>query len=311
MIKIAFLVHGKTPHCNRRVSEIQAVFGDKNDCECQVTTRAGHFTELAYESIRNGTSHIICVGGDGSLNETANGFMQARNDATLASLNWKNIRLGLLPAGTGNDFARTAKVNNDLGLLKNYIDNDRFRQFDLGLVDLVAISGEQTRRYFINILDVGIGGVISQKLANSPKRWGPTITYQSAVIRGLLTYKNQPVEIKADTFDYRGRIMSFVMANGKYFGAGMGIAPDAVPNDGQFSTVTIGDISLFDYIKNLGKIKKCLKVDHPALKYLNASAISVNAMAARLPVDMDGEFAGFTPLKLKMIPGAVNFLCPA
>src|SRR5262249_51183714 len=150
-LKIAFLIHGKTHRRAKLIATVEECFGGDYDCECILSTRAGHFTRLTVEAIQNGASHIICIGGDGSLNETANGVMLAQNQPALSSLNWNKIRVGLIPAGTGNDFARTARLDNNFETLKGYIQNDTFRQFDLGLAQYISPTGESLSRYFVNI----------------------------------------------------------------------------------------------------------------------------------------------------------------
>ncbi len=309
MLKITFLIHGKYVHGQKLIRDISVLFGSNYDFNYSVTSCAGQFTDLVCGAIAGRSTHIICAGGDGSLNETINGLMKAKNDANLKHINWQNIRVGLLPAGTGNDFARTTGIKHDLSMLKQLIDADSYKAVDLGLAELTGFGGEKARRYFINIMDIGIGGYISKKIAGSPKPFGPFITYQMAILNALLCYKNQRVTIEADTFKHQGLIMSFIMANGKYFGGGMGISPDAVPADGKFSTVIIGNISMLDYLRNMARVRKCLKIEHPELKYMDASTISIQSPDP-LPVDMDGEFVGCTPLKLSMVAGAVNFICP-
>jgi diacylglycerol kinase (ATP) len=303
-MKIAFILHGKYAHKHKAMADIKASFAEGFDISCQTTACAGQFTPLTANAVNNGATHIICVGGDGSLNETVNGLMQAAGGKPA------NIKLGLLPAGTGNDFARSMGVSYDISLLKECILKDKCKAVDVGIAAIKTAGGQTLNRYFINIMDIGIGGYISQKISGSSKPLGPFITYQWAIINALLRYKNQPVNIKADTFNHSGRIMSFIMANGKYFGGGLGISPEADLHDGQFSTVIIGDISMLDYLKNQARVRRCEKLTHPELKYINASQIEIDSPGSPLPVDMDGEFAGFTPLQLNILPGAVNFICP-
>lgn len=138
---------------------------------------------------------------------------------------------------------------------------------------------------------------------------GATLTYQRAILTTLLTYKNQPVRAKADGFTYEGSIMNFIVANGKYFGSGLGIAPDAVADDGEFSVVILGEISLTDYIKNLGSVQKCRKISHPGLHYKSAKEVFIDSPAGPLAIDMDGEFIGYSPMKVSITPAAVRFLC--
>ena len=164
--------------------------------------------------------------------------------------------------------------------------------------------------YFINITDLGIGGVISRKLAGSRKLLGATLTYQAVIIStAFIGYKHQLIKAKADKFEYAGKIMNFIVANGKYFGSGLGIAPDAKPDDGLFSIVIVGDVSLWDYLMNLSTIRKCLKVKHPKLQYFDAEEICIKSESL-LPIDMDGEFIGYSPLKINIIHNVLTFIAP-
>ena len=306
MKKVAFIFHGKVKGRDKLFAEIKNIFGAGYILEQLVTERANHGLELSYQAAKNGATHIICVGGDGSLNEVANGIMKAK--AELPVSGQSDIYIGLLPKGTGNDFAKTIKVNFDITALKEFIDKDSYCEIDLGLTEYTNHENARATRYFINITDVGIGGSISQRLVNSSKILGPTLTYQKAIITELLLYKNQPLKVKADSFNHEGKVMNFIVANGKYFGAGLGIAPDAEPADGLFAIVILGGISIFDYLKNLGSVRKCKKIEHPEVQYLSASEVYIESSAGPLPIDMDGEFIGYSPMRVTIVPKALKFL---
>ena len=306
MKKIVFILHGKIKRQDKLIAQLKFLFGEAYQPCFYVTTHADHSVELAQHAVAEGATHIICLGGDGSLNEVVNGVLtsgQAESDIS-------NIKIGLLPYGTGNDFARTMGVLNDGRLLKQWIDDDSYRSIDVGHTGYCDRHGKTTSRYFINITDVGIGGAIAQDLDTSSKMFGPTLTYQKAIISALLTYKNRAVKITGDTFTYTGKIMSLVVANGRFFGGGMGIAPDAKVDDKLFSVVVIGAISIFEYLQNLGNIKKSKRIEHNELQYLSVSEILIeSADAEPLPIDMDGEFIGYTPIQMKVVPAAINFIC--
>ncbi|MDB5282766.1 MAG: diacylglycerol kinase catalytic region [Bacteroidota bacterium] len=306
MKKVVFVFHGKVKRRDKLFAQIQSVFGSGYGLEQCVTEKPDHALELAYLAVKNGATHIICVGGDGSLNEIANGVMKARAEG----FEKNDLRIGLLPHGTGNDFARTIHVTPDITSLKQLVDKDSLINVDLGLVNYNNREQVNALRYFINITDVGIGGAIAQRLVNSSKIFGPTVTYQKAIITSLLSYSNQPVKVVADSFSHQGKVMNFIVANGKYFGAGLGIAPSANATDGKFAIVVLGEISIWDYLKNLGSVKKCIELDHPEVKYLEATEIKIESSAGPLPIDMDGEFIGYSPMQISMVPGALRFLAP-
>ncbi len=306
MANIAFIFHGRIKNRDRMFTELQRTFGEAHQLRSYVTESAGDSVKLAERAVKEGNTHIICVGGDGSLNEVANGLMQAK--ATTASDLWANVRMGVLPMGTGNDFAKTVNAPKDAEGLKQVIEADSYKTIDLGLVEYHNRTGEKQSRYFINITDVGMGGVVAENLSSYSKWMGATLTYQRAILTTLLTYKNQPVRAKADGFTYEGNIMNFIVANGRYFGSGLGIAPDAVADDGEFSVVILGEISLKDYIRNLGSVQKCRKISHPDLHYKIAKEVVIDSPAGPLAIDMDGEFIGYSPMKVTVVPASVKFL---
>lgn len=308
MKKIVFIIHGKIKQREKLIADIKQCFGNSAHLIFAVTEYADNAVELSYKAFKEGATHIICIGGDGSLNEVINGAMKAGHELDLK--NTLPVQVGLLPHGTGNDFAKTMGVGFDVEQLKQWIREDSYRVIDLGSAVYTGIYQQPAKRYFINISDVGIGGAIAQDLSNSSKILGSFLTYQKGIFKALLTYKNQPVKVTADTFSYEKKIMSLIVANGKYFGGGMGIAPHALPDDKLLSVVIIGEISTWAYIKNMGNIRKSKKIVHPELQYLHASEIYIESPAGPLPIDMDGEFIGFSPVTMKIVPAAIKFIGP-
>lgn len=307
MSRTAFIIHGNTSNRQRLIERIKNLFGTGQDnVETFVTEYAGHAVLLAKEAVVMGFENIICAGGDGSLNEVVNGLMNAKQK--LSDEGWAKIRVGVLPVGTGNDFVKTIKSPSTIEGLKAALEKDSYLLTDVGLVHFTGKSGKPESRYFINITDVGMGGVAAEKLSRTSKWMGPTLTYQRVILSTLLRYKNQPVSVKADTFSYEGRIMNLIIANGKYFGSGLGIAPDAEVNDGLFAIVVIGEVSLLDYAKNLGNIQNCRKVVHPQLLYKTAREIVVDSPAGPMAIDMDGEFIGYSPMQVQVIHSALKFV---
>jgi len=308
MKNLAFIIHGKINKPATIAAQIKDVFG--NDCNILFTEYAGHASTLVSTALEKGAGTVICVGGDGSLNEVANGVMAAKNNGLITQSQAERLRVGILPKGTGNDFARTVKVPYDLPLLKNLIEKDSYKQIDLGLVNCLSPEGKETARYFINISDCGIGGAISKKLESSSKFLGPALTYQMSIITTFFQYRNKYIKVQADSFNFEGKVLNFIVANGKYFGGGMGIAPDAQADDGKFSVVIIGEISLWDYFKNLGNIKRCVRINHPGIQYLSVQKINVTGLNEPVLAEMDGEFIGSTPIQFQLIAKALNFLAP-
>lgn len=304
MKKIAFIVHGKTRNIQQVISDLKSTFSGNNEITFLKSEHSGHAIELAENATEDGFNYIICIGGDGSLNEVVNGVMQAKN---------KNkeliVKVGILPFGTGNDFIKTIKSSATFTGLKKQIDEDSFKEIDLGIVQFKNHTGQDSSRYFINITDIGIGGVVVQKLCNYTKALGANFTYLMAITSTLLSYRNQPIKAIADEFTFEGKVKNFVVANGKFFGSGIGIAPDAELDNGKFSIVILNEVTLFDFLRFSTTFKKCRKIDHPQIIYKTAKEIEIDSLSIPQPIDMDGEFIGYSPLKIKIIPRTLSFLC--
>lgn len=300
MKTISFVLHGKLRQHHHLIAQINNTFQEEYQVVFYFTQHQGHAITLARQAAASQSEYVIATGGDGTLNEVVNGVLLSEN---------KSVITGLLPCGTGNDFAKTIQVSNRLNDLKKLITNQQVLEADAGFIQYQNENNETQSRYFINICDVGIGGSIAKKLAGSNRWLGAFLTFQKAIISTFLTYKHSVVKSKADDFIYEGKILSYIIANGKYFGGGMGIAPDALPDNGEFEIVLGADISLTDYLKNFFTIRQCQKVIHPQMKYFQAKNIAIES-ATPLPIDMDGEFIGYTPLTAKIAPKALRLLSP-
>jgi diacylglycerol kinase (ATP) len=307
MFNIAFIFHGKIRKWNHIFSQLKQSFNADHKLASFITKSAMHSIELAEQAVMEGFTHIISIGGDGTLNEVANGLMNAKKQ--MSEEDWHRIRLGVLPMGTGNDFIKTVNAPKDIEGIQKLVLTDSFKNIDLGLVKYQATDGGTLSRYFINIADVGIGGVVVEKL-NRYSRWlGPRLTYQRAILSTFLRYKGSTVKAIADDFTYEGRIKGLVVAKGKYFGSGLGIAPDAAPDNGQFAVVVLGEISMLDYLKNLRDVSRCKKIIHPGVHYKTAKKVLIESSEEPMPLDIDGEFVGYTPLNISIAPSAIKFLC--
>ena len=307
MADIAFILHGRTKNRTSIFSAVEKTLGSSHRLKFFVTEPNVYAVRLAELAVSEGFTHIVSIGGDGTLNEVANGLMKAKE--SMHNNSWKNIRMGCLPMGTGNDFIKTLNVPANIQAFKEVLEADRFKTIDLGLVEFRSKTGELAIRYFINITDVGMGGLVAEKLSRYSRWMGPLLTYQRAILSTLLTYKSQTVNAQGDSFAYDGEILNFIVANGKYFGSGLGIAPHASIDDGQLSIVVLGKISLLDYIKLLSQVRQCKPITHPAFYYTSAKELRLYSPSGPLPIDMDGEFIGYSPMKVSIVPGALRFLC--
>lgn len=300
MQKIGFVVNGKKGRKKRLLREFDKFKEQLSAFEVNVqeTSGMGDATAIAMEMASSGYTHVIAVGGDGTLNETVNGVKKSARP---------NCKVGMLTYGTANDFARTVAAPKSLRHLLESIQNDSFETLDLGLIEQ-KIGDIKYTRYFINIADLGIGAEVVKKVNGSSKFFGGNFTFFQAIVRTFFSYKNQPVKCEADRWQWEGKMNSLVIANGKYFGSGMCIAPEADPADGQFSILICGDISLLDYLRNVRQIRKGHIIKHKKAEYKTARSLKITSPSIHCFIEADGEFVGGVPVTVSIIPGAVAFI---
>jgi diacylglycerol kinase (ATP) len=315
-MKLAFLINGtarKLEQLTKLIEDTFKVYQPK----LFISERPGHIIQLAATAVSRGYDHIIICGGDGTLNEGINGiigsFKTGLGDTTDA-YDWEKIskiKVGIFPSGSGNDFSKTVLVTKEIAYLKNLIEKNRSQLIDIGWVSYFKTDQEPANRFFINITDVGMGGETVLKLQNSKiPMLGPDINYFWAITSTLATYEKVQIRAVGDDFNWEGKAINFVIANGKFFGNGLGVAPDASVTDGKFDIVIIGDVTMLDYFKNLGTVKKCRKVIHPEVHYYQLERVTIESMETRkISIDMDGEFIGYAPMTLINLQQKINFIC--
>ncbi len=316
MKKVAFLVNRVIKNYDSIVKKIEDEFTYSFDCKLFISNHGGHIHDLASEAYREGYEYLITVGGDGTLNETLNGALsrfKKGKELTSDNYDWagiKSVKFGVLPAGTGNDFARYHQLKFDLKYLRYLIEKDVLKPLDIGWTTFQNKDNQQTERFFINITDVGLGGHTVQHMDQHKVRWiSSSANYMKAILSSFFIYEKSKVRWTSDKTSWEGKIMSFVIANGKYFGSGLGIAPRARMDDGKFSLVTLGNITIWDYIKNLKKVQNSQIMEHEKISYNEATSVTIESLEGKkLPIDLDGDFVGYCPMTLKCIPQTISFL---
>jgi diacylglycerol kinase (ATP) len=295
---VTFIIHGRIKFLKKLKLEIETVFAAFSIAIGE-TQKVGDAMTMAKTAIAKGTDFIVAVGGDGTINEIVNGIMQSKSP--------KKPALAVLPLGRGNDFVRTYRVGKDLDQLCNAIKRANFAQVDVGSLTYTGLKGTSESRFFINIADVGIGGVVTQIVSSSRRFFNANFTYTLAIFRSLFSFTYEEMKVRADNFSFEGDVMSLCMANGKYFGSGLCIAPNADLFDGMAEIVILEKISLWEFIKHLTRVRRGEKIKHPKVYYLQTTTCSISANAP-CPLDVDGEFVGYTPVEMTMLPAAIRML---
>jgi diacylglycerol kinase (ATP) len=292
----------------RRWPEIAALVGRHfGDFEMRETQAAGDAALLARDFAASGKTLVIAAGGDGTASETADGLLSEGGDRT---------ELGLLPCGTGVDFCRGLGLGDDPGVAVRHLATTIGRRIDAGRITYVDDHGALASRHFINIAGLGMSGA-TDRAVNADKRKGrmsgKTLFLWRTVVE-FMRYRFQDVRITVDDGEpVEARIALVAVANGRYFGGGMMIAPDAELDDGLFDIVILRAASKFGLILDLRLLYGGRHRGHKAITILRGRKVVVEPLgdlaANRALVDIDGESPGRIPAIFEILPRALTLRC--
>jgi YegS/Rv2252/BmrU family lipid kinase len=266
--------------------------------EALLSDAPGRIVDLTRRAVEEGAELVVVVGGDGTVNEAVHGLLSAGASCELA----------VVPCGTGDDFARTFGIPTKADQALAVAVNGRERRVDAGRAGFGSGEGA-SERYFANFAGAGISGAIALKGAATSRRFGARAAYFWATIAVFTRWNSMPMTIEADGERREGRMFEVIVANGVYAAGGMRIAPDASPDDGLFDVVLIGDVSKLDFTTTFPKIYRGTHVGHPKVEVLKARTVTITPETP-LPVVLDGEQPGSTPVRLELLPGALRLRVP-
>jgi YegS/Rv2252/BmrU family lipid kinase len=269
-----------------------------------ITTAPGEATQFARLAVSEGAQSVVCVGGDGTLNEVINGLMSKEGPVN------PEVQLGFIPNGTGCDFRRTLGLPTNPEDALKLIRGGRARPIDLGRLHYTTHDGESRTRYFHNLTSFGLGGEVDERVNKSGKKLGGFLSFIIATLVSLVLYEKKSIRLRVDDhFDEKVVVLNVAVANGQYHGGGMWVAPGADPSDGMFHVTIIGELSLpevFYYLPKLynGKILQVKRVRSLTGKKVEAFS------EGRVLLDVDGEQPGCLPVTIEIVPSALRIFGP-
>ena len=279
---------------------------------CAFTTRAGEAREIAEREAHGGRSLIIACGGDGTISEVANGILHSGADA----------ELGILPSGTGGDFRRTLQIPARPTDAALSLRTGRTRRMDAGRVRFINHDGEEESRFFLGVSSCGLSGEVIERVKRDKgnalpeigeRLMGGRFSFAVATLQTTLAAQNVTLLIKLDDQpERRLTVANFCVANARYFGGGMKIAPDAKINDGLFDVVVIGDLSALDILSNGYKLYTGSHLSLEKVYHTQARRVTVRPVErdARVALECDGELPGRLPATFEILPHALRVRSP-
>jgi diacylglycerol kinase (ATP) len=267
----------------------------------EVTEYDGHARAIATAASLRGEKLILAAGGDGTISQVVNGIMSSGVNELPA--------LGIIPLGSGNDFARTLKITSDAKEVAERVRKYERRLIDVGVVELKDEKDQLVSKFFINECSIGMGPEVVRRMGRGSGLLGASLTYIKSIIETFFTHQPQHVHLKSDDFSWGGDARVVAIANGKAFGHALYIAPDAKLDDGLLNVFVCKGIPLVKFLMYLQKIKKPKKInDLQWIDYRTTSKVELSSGGVDLPVEADGELIGFTPFTCTLMHKSISIL---
>ena len=285
----------------RRMSERILVGLERRDIQADIvaTTAPREAVRLGLEAARSRVDLVIAAGGDGTVHEVANGLLRAYAQGVDGPV------LGVLPVGTGNDFAKLVGPLNDLERSLDIVARGELRRYDAA----IATWGGQDH-WFVNAAGTGIDVEVVRQILKRRGRPSPAVfKYLAAVLRALVTYRAIPLRIRFDGRVLERDTMIIVAGNGRCVGGGFWICPVAEPEDGRFDICIVNRLSYLGALHAIPLIMRGKHEKHPKVEMYRASTIEIEALGADpLFFQLDGELhepPDARTLTMRVVPSAL------
>jgi diacylglycerol kinase (ATP) len=287
-------------HFDRILRAVQASIGE---AEWAFTLRAGDGARLAREAYGLGHRFLVSVGGDGTASEVVDGLLQAGGAGDPA------LELGIVPRGTGGDLRRTLGLPDDPTAAARGLAHPATRRLDVGRVELVGRDGAPLVRAFANVATCGVSAVVAANVNAGRKLGSGTLTFFVASARAMLSWRDRAVAFRIDGGPWREeRITALSVANGRFFGGGIQVAPMARPDDGVLDVVIWKGYGPVDLVVQRPKLYDGRHVGLPKTEVARAREIELRPADDGPPLllDLDGEQPGCLPARITVLPGALR-----
>ncbi len=258
------------------------------------TKESKHAMEIAKEEANN-FDVIVATGGDGTVNEVANGLYGT------------GTTFGVLPLGNGNDFARGILLDDDFQRSLDVLNNGKILDLTVGIAE-----ADDEKRYFVNVVDTGVGATISVSAFTDAKWLRGFVKYYYLALKGVLKYRLVPTKIQIDDQDpFECKLVLLAAGVGHRFGAGFQILPDNYAFEPDFAICYAHDIGKMDQIYLLNVLKGGNHIGRKNVQYIRGSKITLE-LGKALPVEVEGEIVSFaaTKVKFEVAPEKMRTIVP-
>jgi YegS/Rv2252/BmrU family lipid kinase len=260
----------------------------------------------ALGAVGAGVERVVVAGGDGTVSEVVAGLL----GADLAGY----CQIGLLPLGTGGDLARTLAVPARLDDAVASLARGRIRVIDAGRAAFTGTDGAPRTTFFLNVASAGISGLVTELVNRGPKHLGGRVSFLVGTLRALARYRFPSVRVRADgALLHEGSTTLVAAGNGRCFGGGMNVAPQACIDDGLLDAVVVPGFSRARLLRELPRIYQGTHVGVAGVVQRRASSLALDPLGAEpVWIELDGEPCGRLPARFDALPKAITlFGAPA
>jgi diacylglycerol kinase (ATP) len=289
-------------------SDLRSEFGA---FQTAFTKVRGDAAAVAADAARKGIKLIIACGGDGTISEVANGILSSGKDA----------ELGILPSGTGGDFRRSLEIPSHSRAAAQVLRTGRTRRIDVGRISFADHNGAEAMRYFVGVASCGLSTKVIEHVkaggpgwlpANTPRWLGGRISFGASLLQTAMRSEATRLLVQLD--DARERhllVATLCIANARYFGGGMKIAPEAKLTDGKFDVVGVGDLGALKLFTSAPRVYLGSHLSMPEVSHALARKVTVRPAerGAIVDLEVDGELPGRLPATFQIIPEALRVRC--
>jgi len=259
------------------------------------TEKEGDATRFAEDAIQQGQDLVVAAGGDGTLNEVINGIARHADQ----------IQIGLVPLGTGNDFARTLALPDSIEDCIQILRTGNTRA-----IDLVRVTSDRVR-YFVNVSAGGFSGTVNEKLTPEIKKtWGP-LSYLRSAAAALPELRSYRTTIVLDDGPpFQANLYNAIIANGRFVAGGTEVAPEAVADDGLLDLILVLRKPASEIAVVIAQMLAGKHLGNHAIVFQRAKKILVSSNPG-MWFNVDGELVGNEPALFETLPQALRFVVPA
>lgn len=272
----------------------------KFDFDFRLTEYKKHSEELIKDAINKGITKFICVGGDGTLHNMVNGIL------SLNPANISEIKIGIIPVGTGNDWVKTYTISSEYKKAIQTIKGEFTIKQDIGKL---LINENNLTVYFNNLAGIGFDGYVVNKVHKF--KYLGFLAYLTSALLSMASYKKSVLKITFNHIEIKEKTLMLLIGICNYSGGGMQLTKNANPTDGLFDISHINKISLVTLLGNIGGIFSGNITNHKLVKNYKTSKLKITDLdTQKTYIQADGELVGSGSFEAEIIPTALNFIVP-